>query len=218
MVYKLENISLFSKLNEKQLATLQSELIIHHYEEESILFYEGDQSEYLHILMEGTVRLYKTTPKGSRIHIHHFDAPEIIALFIAFEDMPFPASCEFSTQGTIGLLPLTKIHENMHDINFSMALVAALARRMRFLTEEIHKATVYSSEAKIADIFIKNPSLFEHFKNNEIASILNITPETLSRILTKLKKENIIQIKSHVVTILNPNALNQIIETNKICK
>ncbi|HHD78271.1 MAG TPA: Crp/Fnr family transcriptional regulator [Epsilonproteobacteria bacterium] len=213
---ELKDIPLFSRLSTEQLEQLQGEMLIHQYEKESIVFYEGDESEYLHILLDGIVRLYKTSPKGTQVHMHNFAAPEIIALFAAFEQIPFPATCEFLGEGTVGLLPLSKIYDCMKKVDFSISLVSALSKRMKLLANLLHKETIYSTEAKIADIILNNPSVFERLKNNEIASILNMTPETLSRILSKLKKEEIITIKEHVVKILNEDALHHIIETNCI--
>ena len=215
-MYSLQNIPLFSKLSEAHLAELQSQMHIHQYEKDSIVFYEGDESEYLHILLDGVVRLYKTSPKGTQVHMHNFAAPEIIALFAAFEKIPFPATCEFLGEGKIGLLPLEKIYTCMKNVDFSISLVSALSKRMKLLANLLHKETIYTTEAKIADLVLNSPAIFERLKNNEIASILNMTPETLSRILTKMKKEKIIMIKEHVVTILNDNALRDIMETNCI--
>jgi CRP/FNR family transcriptional regulator len=95
-------------------------------------------------------------------------------------------------------------------------MIKAISKRMRLLENLLHKETVFSSEAKVADLITKNATLFQHLKNNEIASILNMTPETFSRILTKLKKEEIISIDNHVVTILDQNALQHIIDTNSM--
>ncbi|HIQ47286.1 MAG TPA: Crp/Fnr family transcriptional regulator [Sulfurovum sp.] len=213
-MHRLKDIPLFSTLTEAQLNELH--ISVKHYTKGSIVFYEGDESDYLHLLLDGTVRLYKTTPKGTQIHMHNFAAPEIIALFAAFESIPFPASCEFLTEGTIGLLPLQKIHDCLENVDFSLALITALSRRMKLLANLLHKETVYSSEAKIADLIYTNASVFERLKNNEIASMLNMTPETLSRILSKLKKEEIITIKDHKLTILDKTVLETIITTNKI--
>jgi len=217
-MYALSDIPLFSGLSNEHLNELQQLVHIHHYEKDSIVFYEGDESDYLQILLDGTVRLYKTTPKGTQVHMHNFAAPEIIALFSAFESVPFPATCEFLTEGTVGLLPLKNIYKCLHNVDFSLSLITALSRRMKLLADLLHKETIYSSEAKIADLIYTNPSVFERLKNNEIATILNITPETLSRILSKLKKEKIITIKDHVLTILDERALKYIIATNKIQK
>jgi CRP/FNR family transcriptional regulator len=215
-MFALQNIPIFSQLNEKQLEELQSQIHIHQYNKESIVFYEGEQSEYLHILLDGAVRLYKTSPKGTQIHMHHFTAPEVIALFAAFEQIPFPATCEFLDEGSVGLLPLSKIYECMENVDFSTSLISALSKRMRLLADLLHKETIYTSEAKIADILLNNASVFERLKNNEIASILNMTPETLSRILSRLKKENIITITEHKVTLHDTEALLKVIQTNKI--
>jgi len=216
MLFELKNIPLFSLLGEAHLADLQSQMHIHHYKNDSVVFYEGDESEYLHILLDGVVRLYKTSPKGTQIHMHNFVAPEIIALFAAFEHVPFPATCEFLGEGKVGLLPLEKIYDCMQSVDFSIMLVSALSKRMKLLADLLHKETIYTAEAKIADILLHNTSVFERLKNNEIASILNITPETLSRVLSKFKKEEMIEINSHVVTLHDVQALNKVIETNKI--
>jgi len=217
-MYNLKSMPLFAKLSETHLSELQAQMHIHQYEKDSIVFYEGDESEYLHILLDGIVRLYKTSPKGTQVHMHNFVAPEIIALFAAFEKIPFPATCEFLGDGTVGMIPLDKIYTCMKNVDFSISLVSALSKRMKLLADLLHKETIYTTEAKIADLVLNSPSVFEHLKNNEIASILNMTPETLSRILTKMKKEKIIMIKEHVVTILNDDALRNIIETNSIKK
>ncbi len=217
-MYTLQDMALFSGLRQEDLENLQAQMHIHQYTKNSVVFYEGDVSDYLQILLEGTVKLYKTTPKGTQVHMHNFTAPEIIALFAAFEKVPFPATCEFLTNGTVGLLPLEKIYECLHDADFSMSLITALSKRMKLIADLFHKETIYSSEAKIADVIYHNPTVFERLKNGEIASILNITPETLSRTLTKFKREEIITIEQHVVTILNEDALRYIIDTNTIGK
>jgi CRP/FNR family transcriptional regulator len=216
--FELKDIPLFSGLKAEQLELLQSQMHIHQYSKDSVVFYEGDTSEYLQILLDGAVRLYKTNPKGTQVHMHNFTAPEIIALFAAFENVPFPATCEFLTDGTVGLLPLEKIYKCLHDVDFSMSLISALSKRMKLIADLFHKETIYSSEAKIADVIYNNPTVFERLKNGEIASILNITPETLSRILTKFKKENIITIEHHVVTVLNKTALQSVIDNNSLKK
>ncbi|MCF6207595.1 MAG: helix-turn-helix domain-containing protein, partial [Sulfurovum sp.] len=66
------------------------------------------------------------------------------------------------------------------------------------------------------DLMLKKVTIFNRLKNNEIASILNLTPETFSRILTKLKKEEIIKIENHKLIILNQDALIDIVNNNAI--
>ena len=73
-MYQLKDIPMFSSLQEKRIEKLQSDMIIHNYGKDSVVFYEGDSSDYLYILLEGTVRLYKTAPKGTQVHMHNFNS------------------------------------------------------------------------------------------------------------------------------------------------
>ncbi len=217
-MFELKDIPLFSGLSDSQLADLKADILMKHYAKDSIVFYEEDKSEYLHVLLKGNVRLYKTTPTGKEVYLHGMSAPSPIALFPALERVAFPATCAFLSEGVVGLLPLEKLHKCLENLDFSLAMIKAMSKRMKLLENLLHKETVFSSEAKIADLISNNAKIFQHLKNNEIASILNITPETLSRILTKLKKEKIIMIDAHIVTILNHEALQEIIETNSMKK
>ncbi|WP_373028562.1 Crp/Fnr family transcriptional regulator [Sulfurovum sp.] len=215
-MHTIQEIPLFSELTEEQLKSVYTQMQVRQYSKDSIVFYEGDEGEFLYVLLEGTVKLFKTSPKGTTIHMHNFVAPEMVALFPTLERIPFPATCEFLTDGTMGLLPLDKLYGCLNNTKLALSLISSLLKRMKILAELLHKETIYSSEAKIADFLLNNASVFERLKNNEIASILNMTPETLSRILTKLKKEEVIIIKDHVVTVLDEDALREIVETNSI--
>lgn len=210
----LEEIPIFSALEDKYLKELKNAVYVKHYTKESIVFYEGDESEYLHILMDGDVKLYKTSPKGSQIQINRLHAPSLVAEFACFEKELFPATCEFVTDGTIGLLHFDKLYAYLNQPAFSLELIKSLTSKVMLLSSLVHKETILSSEAKVADLMVKKIVIFNRLKNNEIASILNLTPETFSRILTKFKKEGIISVENHVLKVLNMDALYRIVDTN----
>jgi CRP/FNR family transcriptional regulator len=210
----LQDIPMFSALGDNYIKELQNAIHIKQYTKDSIVFYEGDESDYLHILMEGDVKLYKTSPKGSQIQINRFSAPSLIAEFACFEKEVFPASCEFVSDGAIGLLHFDKLYEYLNQPDFSLELIKSLTGKVMTLSALVHKETILSSEAKVADLMIKKVAIFNRLKNNEIASILNLTPETFSRILTKFKKEEIISVDNHLLKVLNEDALYRIVDTN----
>lgn len=54
-----------------------------------------------------------------------------------------------------------------------------------------------NSEAKVARFLVNNADLFNELKHFKIASILNITPETFSRILAKFKAQNLITLDAN---------------------
>ena len=104
----------------------------------------------------------------------------------------------------------------MKDLNFSLALLKSMSNKVMLLSSLVHKETILSSEAKVADLILNETNAFSRVKNNEIASILNITPETLSRILTRFKQEGIITLEHHDLRIKNREALYIIFEKNTL--
>ncbi|HHO65109.1 MAG TPA: Crp/Fnr family transcriptional regulator, partial [Epsilonproteobacteria bacterium] len=204
----------FSTLTQSNLKELYNQTHIKNYAKDSIVFYEGDDSSYLHILLEGSIKLYKTTPKGTQIQINRLGAPDLIGEYACFENQPYPATCEFITDGTMGLLPFEVVFKHLSDPNFSLEIIKSLTGKVGLLSALVHKETVLSSEAKVADLMLQKLSLFHRLKNNELASILNLTPETFSRILTKFKKEGIISVEKQKIVILHEEALYSIVDTN----
>ena len=116
----------------------------------------------------------------------------------------------------MGLLHFDKVYKYLDDKEFALGLIKSLTGKVMMLSALVHKETILSSEAKVADLMIENISIFKRLKNNEIAGMLNLTPETFSRIITKLKKESIIRVDKGYFTILNLDALHTIVETNSV--
>jgi CRP/FNR family transcriptional regulator len=213
---EIQDIPMFSDLDKKFHKELQDNIHIKKFTKNSIVFYEGDESDYLYILLEGTVQLYKTSPKGSQVQIKRMKAPNVIGEYACFEKQPFPASCEFITDGVMGLLHFDKVYQYLDNKEFSLGLIRSLTSKVMVLSALVHKETILSSEAKVADLMLEKIDTFNRLRNNEIAGILNLTPETFSRVITKFKKESIIHVVNGELKILNEEALYMVIETNTI--
>jgi CRP/FNR family transcriptional regulator len=215
-MYKIEEISMFSDLPSEIITKLKDKMFVKEYTKDSIVFYEGDSGDSIYIILEGKVKLYKTTPKGSQIHINVLKAPELIGEYATFEGVAFPASCEFITDGVLGKIPFSFIRDELLTLpDVSVAIIKSLTAKVHILSALVHQETVLSSEAKVADVILNRSEIFKRLKNSEIATILNLTPETLSRILSKFKKDKIITLKKQELEILDINKLRVILSTNK---
>jgi len=216
-LHRLRDIQLFSKFSDNNIEKIKKQAFVKSYSKGGIVFYEEDASNHIFVVLDGTVKLYKTSPKGTQIQINRFKAPAVLGEYACFENAPFPATCEFVTEGKIALIPRDFIIEKLSNSDFALEMIKSLTSKIMVLSSLIHKETIYSSEAKVAKILIEKSEIFHKLKYNEIASILNITPETLSRILKKFKNEGYIKgIKAGDIIILEPEALNNVIETNKV--
>ncbi len=214
---RLRDIQLFSKLSDENLEKIKKQSLIKPYSKGGIVFYEEDESQHIYVVLEGTVKLYKTSPKGTQVQINRFTAPSVLGEYACFEEVPFPATCEFVTEGKIAYIPRDFVVNNLEDSVFALEMIKSLTAKIMVLSSLIHKETIFSSEAKVAKLLLEKSEIFQKLKYNEIASILNITPETLSRILKKFKNEGYIEgLKAGDILILEPEALSNVIETNKV--
>ena len=216
-MHTLDEIQLFSKLSDENLEKITKHAVVKSYSKGGIVFYEEDESNHIFVVLEGSVKLYKTSPKGTQVQINRFAAPAVLGEYACFEEMPFPATCEFVTEGKIAHIPRDFVLGNLADSAFALEMIKSLTAKIMVLSSLIHKETIFSSEAKVAKLLMEKSEIFHKLKYNEIASILNITPETLSRILKKFKTEGYIEgLKAGDIVVLEPEALNTVIETNKV--
>lgn len=188
----LETIEIFAHLTSPQLQRLEAISLSRHYDEGEIVFYQGDESEYFHILLEGDVSLYKSNDAGT-LEVHRFHGPSMFAESATLQSIPFPASAEALSSCIILKLHRDPFLKLLHDdAGLSIALIASLTKKINSLQRANDQLSAPDALAKIVRLMMDRPEIFKDLKGIEIAKIAGITPETLSRIITRLKKENLI--------------------------
>ncbi len=189
----LREIVFFNEFSDDELAKLKAISIRKKYQKGEILFYEGDEPKYMHLLLDGVLKIYKTDFKSNQIFLHQFVGVNFIAELANFESIPYPASSEFVTSGEVLKIEYKPFKRDfLSDGRVSFKMIKSLSNKLKIASEVMHKEIILPSEAKIAKFIVENSELFGVIKNVNIASILNITPETLSRILKKMKHDKIV--------------------------
>lgn len=205
---KLEEFWFFSSLTEKELKELQNITIKKEYKKGEILFYAKDEPRFLHLLASGVVKLYKHDFKENEVVLHHLYAPNLIAEIANFEESPYPASCAFESDSVIYLIDYKRFKELfLSKSEISMVFIKSLTKKIKALESFINYSITADSYTKIAKFLYENEEILKNIKQVKIASLLNIAPETLSRNITKLKKEKIIEKNEGFIKILNHKKL-----------
>lgn len=201
---RIRSLPYFSHLCDKEFASIQRHSTLKKYDQNDILFYEGESARYLYILLEGSLKVYQTTAKANNFFILFLTKTgELIGEFALFSDTPYPNTAQFVTQGEVLQIDFKPIkNELLHNPELNLFLIKSLSNKQRIFLDFIHSEMFSNSEAKVVHFLLHHETLFSHLKRIEIASILNMTPETLSRMLSKLKKLGLIQIEKDYATIL----------------
>ena len=207
----LKNLPYFSHLTDQELERIGKFSSYKKYITDEILFYEGESPKYLYILLKGTLKVYQTTAKANQVFILFLNKPgEIIGEFALYANCPYPNTAQFVAEGEVLKIDFFLLQKEMlNNQLLNLYVIQSLIKKQRIFLNVIQKELSTNTEAKIAQFLLENELFLSTLKRIEVASILNTTPETLSRILSKFKSFGFIHSdKYHCITLLNKEAFS----------
>ncbi|WP_141051829.1 Crp/Fnr family transcriptional regulator [Aliarcobacter cryaerophilus] len=185
----LKKIEFFSLLSPKEIELINNSCKIITLNKNNILFYEGEIAKSFYILVQGNLKLYKTTTIGNEIIIHNFTQPTMLAEMATFQNSAFPATA-------ISVSKITKVAILEKEVfisllqkngNLSFHIIGSLIKKMKSLEQTIHRNLVYDSTQRVCALLKDKPEILAEKKHLEVANLLNMAPETLSRSIKKLR-------------------------------
>lgn len=189
----LQQIQIFSSLQRDEMKTLESYSTLSTYQKGEYLFLQGDRSQHLMILIDGVVSIYKHDSKGNEVVIGYFNRYALLAEAATLRKTPLPSSARFHTDGQVLKIALEGFESLMlRHPQLSYEIIHSLLDKIDLLQQNIHFNLAASAKEKVLNFYEKNPKLVRDLKQYEIASILGMTPETLSRNTTRLSKEGLL--------------------------
>ena len=206
---ELRKIALFSELQKKDLEELKSISTIHKLNKKDMVFYQGEESTNLCILVQGNAKIYRLDNKGNELVLHNFTAPTLLAERANLANIPYPANCRMTSDGVVLKIEFEPFKEMMKKENICFKIMQSLLKKMTSLEDIIDNHILLDAETRVAKFIYENPEAFETLKQHSIANLLNIKPETLSRKLKKLKELGIIQNNHSKLKIIDKEKLRE---------
>ena len=164
------------------------------------MFYEGDDSRYLHLLTFGIIKLYKMSSNNKEIILKYFHANELIAEVANFEEIAFPATAKAFTDIEIIKIDFEKLKDIIYsNVDLLYQIQVSLIKKVKNLEYFISRHLVLDAKQRVAQYVHDYTEDFFTHKNIETAEVLNITPETLSRFLKLFKDEKMINMKEKTI-------------------
>ena len=197
MKLQLQNIVLFKDVDEETIQNVESFTTTQKISKDNIIFYEGDESKHLYLLVKGVIKLYKTSSSHKEIVLKYFHDNELIGEVANFEDIPYPATAKAYSNIEILEIDFIKLKAIIvQNPNLSFNIQTSLIKKIKNLENIISTNLVLDSKERVAKYIYNYADTFFVTKNIEIAEILGVSPETLSRILKFFKDHDIIDIKT----------------------
>jgi len=207
----LGRIALFSALEEKELERIAHGVHERHLKRGEILFQKGDPSTGFYYLLEGQVKLVLLAPDGHEKVVELVQQGMTFGEAVMFIDRPYPAYAEALRASRLLFVPKGALFEALHSSpEFAMRLLAGLSQRLHSLIREIEEVTTQNALQRVIGYLLGelddhgSPNITLPASKAIIASRLNLTPETFSRVLHTLQEQQLVSVEGRTITLLDP--------------
>ncbi len=161
-----------------------------------VLFTRDDPVDYFYFIFDGWVKVYRESLDGDEAIIGVFTRGETLAEAMAFVGGQYPASSQIVENARV--LPIravTFVHYLKENPEVGLTMLSSLSSRMHHLVGEIESLKTQSASQRVCQFLLRRCSVKDGtavvalpYDKSVVSGRLGIQPESLSRILARLRK------------------------------
>ncbi len=202
----LKQINLFRSLTDEELIIILPQLTIKKIKKGQIILHEEDTNEFMYIILYGEVKVTKITEDGKEILLAIHQSGDFFGDISLIDQKTIPATVIATIDSSIAILRkenffyLLRNQEQILD-NF----LKILCSRLRESWNRIRILSLTNAEQRVKMLFLKYATdvgtkipegLIIKIKltHQDIANMIGISRETVTRIIDKMKKEEEIKV------------------------
>ncbi len=209
----IKELNFFKSLNEDQLSIINNISTLTKHPKNSILYYENDTFNKIFFLASGLLKVYKIDKFDNEIFLYHIYKNSMISELTTLDDDMIHcfSNAEFMEESVILEIDFLELKKHFLSKNI---LNNEFINEILLKTQQLHcvvnRELVFDATAKVAFMLSSDLQMFNKLKRQEVSFMLHIQPETLSRVLKKLKRSEVIDIENSSIIILNHEELQNI--------
>lgn len=208
---------LFRGLSEIDLAQISAGCREFRIRKNELLFHKNDQPEGMHVVVMGQIKLALPSSQGVEKIVQMCGPGATFGEAVVFLDKPYPVSAQAMADSLV-LLVSKRVLLDAMDSNsqLSRKMLASLSARLHELLGDMETCTLRTSMQRVVCFLIQcapvgDEAVFDIIlpsSKQNIASHLNLAPETFSRVLGHLTDKGLIRVKGRTITVLDRQALS----------
>jgi CRP/FNR family transcriptional regulator len=211
----------FCSLGQEARAFLESNSVTMEYPRGTVIFREGDTSSAVFVLCSGKVKVSTTSREGRTMILRIADAGDVLGLSSALTGSEYEVTAEVLEPCRVRVLHLRHLNTMLGQYgDASLGVAKALAEDYRAAFDEARLIALPGSPAgRVARLIldwsneakkVSSPFVTMMLTHEELASMTATTRETVTRTLSRMRKEKMISTRGVALTVLQPRALEQL--------
>jgi CRP/FNR family transcriptional regulator len=209
----IRSLAFFQSLNQEQVAHIATMSHIERFDKGCILYYENTSLQHILFLLSGLAKSYKIDKHDNEIFLYHIRQGSLLSEFSSLTETTLLSYANTMIEEPSQLLSIEyrRFKKDYIDTGIlSREVASEILQQSQKLQAIINREFIFDSVAKVAMMLDEDVSMFNRLKRYDVSLMLHIQPATLSRVLNRLKRDEIIDIDKGNIFILDPQKLQNI--------
>lgn len=202
----LSHYSLFRDLDNLEIEKIADIAITREWNKNSHVFMQGEHIENVYFIHQGKIKIYKSDVNGREQIVNILKNGEMFPHVGFFRKGGYPAFAEVLEPSILAVVPISHFERVLvENPELSIKVFKVLGEKIVDLQERLEAQVLNNTYEQIIKLLIRLANLYgekqedetvllkAEFTNKDLANMIGTTRETVSRTLTKMKKEEIIE-------------------------
>lgn len=220
----LADLPPFRRLTRADIREILDLSLSRRFEEGDAVFSEGMQADRFYLLLDGYIRVIRTTPAGEHVIALHIAPGQLFGIAPAIGRDTYPATAEAAAESIALSWPVRSWQGFVEKYEgFASETYKVVGERMQELHAQIVELATQAVEQRLASAILRMAERsgreidtgieipFPVTRQN-ISDMTGTTLHTVSRLLSAWQKQGIVESTRRHIVVTRPNALMQLCE------
>jgi len=209
----IKSITLFNHLDDDDIELIASMSHLSKFDADSILYYESESTDKLLFLVDGLLKVFKIDKYDNEIFLYYIYPNSMISELSNLNENKINcfSNSEFLRESTMLSIDFKRFKDEfLFQNELVFKFISELIYKNQQLQCIVNRELVFDATSKVAFMLMNDLEIFNQLKRNEVSLLLHIQPETLSRVLKRLSRNEIILIDKGIIVINKEEELKKI--------
>jgi CRP-like cAMP-binding protein len=216
----LRRLPLFLEVGPDQIRQLVDTTREKRLQKGEMLFHKGDLPKGFYVVVFGQIKLAFSSAQGNEKVVNILGPQQTFGEAVMFMDRPYPVFAQALADTLLLHVSRSAVFELLErDVSFARHMLAGLSMKLHSLIHDVESYSLRSSAQRLIGYLLQQCGDVERAEGSiecdlptskqVIASRLNLTPETFSRILHDLAGAGLITVHGRHIEIHNLKRLRE---------
>ncbi|KIT15741.1 cAMP receptor protein [Jannaschia aquimarina] len=215
----LTHVPPFSRLERRQIRAVLDQATSRRHDEGAMIFEEGAPAERFYLLLDGHIRVVRTTPTGDQVIALHIPPGQLFGIARALGKETYPATAVTAAESIALSWPMRLWDGFVAEYDgFATETYATVGKRIGEMNDRIMEMATQAVEQRVANALLRlvNQSgrkvdggieIAFPITRQDLSQMTGTTLHTVSRLLSGWEKEGLVKSRRKHISVCEPHAL-----------